>query len=562
MLTEELQHLDQILNWISTQFVIELQKININRQGECKSFTEIQYWLKRELEPVKATYVAKADSKNTRQLLNAIEILSSDLYRLIGMPDGESLDITIQEAFSYLLITRAHLQYELVEFLYEKVKSGFHSMDKRMEAALIGLMNGASKNLKAGEISFQAGNISNSRIVAFKKRAVDKKVFWVHQLYPNLTLSLDVLMYHIARKNAQSFCCGKEYHAELIDNINSSYVVNIDPCVIDKLIASIRRIKTSEQPRTQFIVFVTGRQGHTTLLDVAFNTTLNRLEIISLDSSKDVSQYFFLQKLIVALEQSNLAFKMLACQAGIQKDKHNCSTYSLAFSSLVANHSFKDLLDTQALTQPSFPNYPINSGVLESLSQVQWIDMIHFGLKAIKMVQSLTGMRTYLVRYYKDNQKSADEQLKRWERQYEMSSKEKRYYIDHRHSSLQNQYNGTPFEGLTLSGALRNSELEADTSVTPSVALRRYAAGEGPMRVLQFLIREVPDALLNERGGLTQRTPLHWALYRHLPHRAQLLLETGKVDVSIPDIEGKTAESIIRNEPMYSALIPYTGNRI
>lgn len=347
-------------------------------------------------------------------------------------------------------------------------------------------------------------------------------------VFNRLWLSLEELQYHIDRKNDESSKDHSDYHAKLIYNKEPTSVSEVDIYCVETLFNEVVKIQRGEAKRTQFILDVVG-QSHALTLDISWDPQTLQLEIMCVESSVLVTQYNLIVELSSRLTMQNIKHQILAIQANVQKDMSSCYTIAYMFSRLLSKLTFEQLNNHKSVTQPTFSV----GGNLQRLpplhDNVKWLDVSALGERAVKMGQSYTDMRKNLLKIYPKQEEAVDKKIAQWKSWYEVElndpSKEESAnltaYTTYRRQSLRLKAMGTPLNGISVEQIYAHTK-----ATTEGQALRRLAAGWGPLREMRYLLKAHPE-VMNEVSEKDSKTPLGWAIDKKQHHRAKILRDAG-----------------------------------
>ncbi|MBS0287327.1 MAG: ankyrin repeat domain-containing protein [Proteobacteria bacterium] len=345
----------------------------------------------------------------------------------------------------------------------------------------------------------------------------------LHERFDNLWLGFNELQFHIDRKNKQSEQEQSDYHAKLIYSPAPTSIKEIDAHCMEALVTEVVKIARGEAKRTQFIVDPNG-QTHALALDVSWNPNTGQLEMICVESSILIAQYNFILELSTRLMARGIRHQILAIQGDLQKDMSSCYTFAYIFSRMLSKLTFAQLNNKSKIPQPSFSlgQGPIACPLLRE--NVQWLDVTALGERAVKMGHSYTDMRKNLLKIYPHQEKEVDQKIAQWKSCYEVESLTG--YTTYRRQSLRLKAIGKPLDGITMEKIYAHTK-----TTTPGHALRRLAAGWGPLREMRYLLNAHAE-VINELGTKEGKTPLDWANQNKQMHRAKILKEAGALTAS------------------------------
>lgn len=562
MKTENIDQLENHATKIGTYFSCEVVENELD-EGENLSF---ETWLKTEFHPVLAAYRAQPNAETNAKLVEALTDLV-DLVTSYSLNNSkvlpESSIANIKKITAFLLLAKGDL-------LLENLQCIIHANRNKSISKLIKETNAnqlhfdACMHISTTEISHNIAIAACPELSAYQKQLVRLEEKIRNRITPTKQMSLEEAEFHIEQKNAGRELYGSTFHGELIHNPDSRSFVLFDPEVIKALINKFTLMSQGKQERTQFIIYPYGlTDGHTLLLDANYNKGTNAFEFIYVDSAQDSTQYRFLKLLIEALKRTHVKYQFIACQTGLQYDDYSCTNFNIALGSIISRLPFDEINKAQKVPQPEFMDsrhISIKQLMADTdtspLDNVEWVPVTTLGLKAIKLAQSLACMGLMLLKYSNNNLELAAEVKEAWSKQYGVDMGRQLYYMNHRYQSMLNTYNGEPYKDMNFEAVVERTRIDKQETMTPAVALRRLAAGCGPMNALAFLLNHVSSDVVNEQGAKDQRTGLHWALQQSKNHRAYMLLNAG-ANPNIPDQAGVTAGSMIMNNPKFKALRQY-----
>ena len=375
---------------------------------------------------------------------------------------------------------------------------------------------------------------------------------------PDQQLFPEEVLFHIERKNTKARQFGGTFNGKLIVNHESENMVKMDLNCIKKLHTEMQSIKSGKEPRTQFIVFVCGNNGHVIPFDVAYNQKDKQFEIICIESASQKLQYDCLNALIPIMEENSEKFQIVALQCRIQKNKQGCSVYSIALANESSKLSFSELKNYKPQLQKTEQDGIVfynNAGKdpslkdLSSLKNVTWVPVAALGLKAILMGQSTSEIKQRLEQI---KHPKMDDTMQNWFKAFDVNQEKQKSYFNYHEFSLKQKFLKTPFQGLTVESVFEKVRAKQGEEVNEDLALRRLAAGFGPYREMEFLVLELEKRnelkRLDTPGGTKSksRTPLHLAIINGNVSRACLLVSKG-AKTDIPDDDKKTAKDYFEN---------------
>lgn len=503
--------------------------------------------LKTELSRVLAGEGRLEDLQNTHHLINTIVIALFTFYNPMSTADA-----AIRKDLGYLLllmcIATNNTLFNPARFNFEKITQ---ENVKSIEATQTILSESYTF------IDFHCRDIDQDPYLLSLKASIFNNICFFREKFGLNAISKDELLFHIERKNQKSKDFQLPFNGKLIDNVKSCHITTIDPVCIQTLLAEIGEIATENMPRTQFMVRIFGRIGHILGIDVSYNATAKRLELICVDSAAVKYQWEFLKELTQVLNQLPITYQIIAIQSRLQKSAIGCPIYTLILCNELSKTSFSAIRKTDQTLQKkeclkivfydSNQSHNPSLAELPVLSNVSWFPVTVLGKKAIMIGQSSTEMRERLATLY--DEKNVEEIMSNWSKLYEFDfAKQKTYYEYHR-QSLKMKYQNTPFLHLSEENTLSKLKSKPDEKMTKDLALRRQAAGNGPLCEMEYLISllEAQNQLedLNIKGGIKQKTPLHWAISTGHTQRACLILSKGARS-DIPDIDEKTAKDYFK----------------
>lgn len=412
------------------------------------------------------------------------------------------------------------------------------------------------------ELHYLEGLKENAYLQSLRSR-VFANIRYNSEKFQEIALTKKEIQFHIDRKNKKAQEFGGSFHGKLIDHQDSERSTQIEPECVKKVYEEILTIRSETSPRTQMIVYPLGSYGHVCAFDIGYNADRQVIEMISLESARSKFQWDFLKALTDMLQENGLNYEIAAIQTRLQKNFDGCPVFALLLAEESSKLSFASLKTCSPEIQAAefkkiFFNNVFGEDLILSqqppLKNVTWLPVSVLGTKAVLMGQSTQEIEENLKQIQGIDAKKVMEE---WFKFYECHREAKQSYYNYHLNSMTSKFRGIPFDGLTVKKIFEKLKAKPEEVMNEGLALRRQAAGYGPLREMEFFISilEKHKALdrLNIQGGAQERTPLHWAIVQGKVSRACLLLSKG-AQSDLPDKQGKTAKDYFKtaSEPMRS----------
>lgn len=383
------------------------------------------------------------------------------------------------------------------------------------------------------------------------KKQVFDNLGAMHRIGGTEQISREEILFHLKQKTEKSREFDGRFNGQLIDNPQSTRITQIDKVTMQALLQAILNMKAEGAVRTQFMIRVHGAIGHMIGLDVNYNKASQCFEIICLESATQKVQWSLLENLTQQLAKHGERYKIIAIQAALQKAMNGCVIFTLVLMGESSKLNF-DTLIARSNQQTSFNPCTITFydryqddrtlKELPALKNVIWAPVTVLGINALKMAQSTTTIKEVLSAM-KLKPQEIEQKLRRWQTSYEWEKENQVTSYQYVRKALKLRFKGTPFADLSLEHVLTKLKESPEEVVTLGLGVRRLAAGLGPKRELAFLIdtleKEGKLELLNEPGGQSKKTALHWALSIRSMGRTCLLLSK-RAGINHPDKDGNT----------------------
>ncbi len=349
------------------------------------------------------TELDKIRTYNTNLLMAIIVHLQADqrlFAQILENPEK-------RQCFADLCLLNAFFAYEMVAskcmLTPPKTQEQRHQICKEIAASLSALKRS----------DFYHKPVSDPQLeheITDLRQLLLKKIYILQCLYNPNHMGFKELQFHVARKNQTSKLSNGAYHGEVIFNRNVSHQYQIDADVLQKFLTQVKLIKEGCQPRTQFIVDVLG-QGHAMLVDVGYNDSQKRCEIICVEPASLGFQASFLQQFLSVASKQLGDAEVIAIQSELLKDLNSCYVFSLALSGAVSKLSFDEVKQGKTVSQPNFTN-GYNQFELAPLNGVVWKDITALGAKVVMMGQSITQMKRNLLNLFHGQSEKAEAMIK------------------------------------------------------------------------------------------------------------------------------------------------------
>lgn len=364
------------------------------------------------------------------------------------------------------------------------------------------------------------------------------------ELQPQDTmLEPEDLNFLIEQKNTIAKQMNRETLASVIYTPEIKWAQRLNPSALAELLQIIQELRTGSKSRQQVALYLSHAAGHAIVLDISMNPDKEKLEIIALESTNNWQFMDVLQKITDALTEAHIKHDIIACQTNLQKDGMSCTAYVLCFMSLLAKTSFHELSQKAELfrTQPEcLVSSQLGLRSLPTIPHVRWLDVTAFGKKAVMMGQSFAQMRSDLQRLFPSlASKELEKMMSELKRRYDIDGKEICSYIDYKRRQFKAIALEQPFKYISWETIAKKLTGPSQIAPTQEVALRRLAAGFGPVQELEYMISSMQGLSLScPDSGENGYTPLHHAVKNSKEKRTFLLLNAG----ADPDIADRTAE--------------------
>lgn len=430
-------------------------------------------------------------------------------------------DKALQQSMCYFFMLTAHFAYNAAALLY------LESPEKNLDSALAALRFGLSYVSRAEDLFFAAMQADPALLQQHETiMGHYQKLMQMMQDKSNY-LDAGQLQWLISVKNEKAKYKGSSFNGTVIHQDKSTWVYQLDPNVIQKVLSLVKGAHTGPFERQQVVVYTGMETGHALALDVSFNQETKSVQIICVDSVRTAAQWILLKALQDYCHEQKVPIKMLACQADLQKDGHSCSLYAYYLSAILARTSFAQL-DTQTKWHGAMPDFTTPSSEpnmvkQQSLANVQWFDVCALGERAVLANQSFTQAKAQLKRLFPTEQSDTiEKRLRNFNHKHNASANEK--FIEVLRRRLVARFHQVPLSKDTesLSKKLSSGQQEASSGLM----LRRLAAGFGTQDELEQLLGAVEELDINAPSP-DGTTALHWAFKNHHAGRAMLLLEAG-----------------------------------
>lgn len=523
---------------IEQNFSDAIQHLSKNKAHQNLQITLQQYQTNNPLAVIKD----ETDSTQFSTILENLIDLSNDIHDAPSeiFFSEETTPCTMLAKHLFLLCSI--LRYNILVTVYLSQRDYFIQVEQFNQA-----MNNVLNEFATLRHFIDKKEDPNSFTSNIMRKILKKMMIATPVFEPNW-MGVKELEYHIRRKNKTSLLNKTHFHAECIYNPNSFTTALIDSKCITGLISKMDRIRLGQQSRTQFIVYPDGLH-HALVVDVAWNKTQNRFEIICIESTNINIQHMFLVAFESALIQNirqhirtyleTLKYKIIGIQADLQKNESSCVTFALALSREVSKTSFAELEKMQSITQPLFL-MPNGLEPLQNLN-ITWLPVTALGLKAVLMGQSFTDMQKNLTTFYPKKPQEVKRLINMVKQRYQLNGDHfnsvddkdhAKSYIHHRREALRKQTQVNPVSDLSIELICKKS------GATSHDHALRICAKEGPAREFKFLLDNLPKEDIHKIGLESKRNALHFAYIGNKPARAQLLIDK-KADQNAIDNYGK-----------------------
>lgn len=153
-------------------------------------------------------------------------------------------------------------------------------------------------------------------------------------------------------------------------------------------------IKNKDTQQHHFFFYINHELGPVELLSLRYNSVKNHLEIANISCGNDITQHFFLSRLVTYLQSiPNITYTLMASQAKLEFSQ--CTQfYALEFSKMLANTPLESLKKPLFLEkQPHTTFYGTPVPVLES---VQWFNIAALGEQVLRLAPNVSyGMKLF-----------------------------------------------------------------------------------------------------------------------------------------------------------------------
>lgn len=402
------------------------------------------------------------------------------------------------------------------------------------------------------------------------------------------------------RKSKNAYKDGTPYSLLVIHRQNANMFFQIDletfKLLKDKLEEIINKKITKEQ---HFLFYFNHDLGPVELLSARYNTQTKKLELVNVSAGNQIGQYFFLLSLMMSLENAQVPYELLACQANLLPSVNCAQFYAYALSGMLASKTFDRLKEGKyKVSQPHF--YDAHEQKKEdklTLNNVHWFDITALGDKAILLAPTYQAMFNLFKKVCGSNE-DAHIKCQDYMRKYQLvagdifegnfrhyyeyayhrarvhlgAKSEPLNYLQVRAQLLEENYDAQKdaliaeelrekFATLSLkkvTATIKPIQIPDDYKpvrrhhdflAEDSKVMRRAAAGFCPLYVFKFMLAQPQfSACIDAFDAKRQYTPLQLALIHQQPQRALCLLEH-KASITLENAGGKSAKRIYAELP-------------